>query len=104
MGILTIISLISVVVPLINAGIDLAEKVFTGKGKGQEKKEAVLTGLGNAWDNPMVEKVLGKELASTKKEDVLPIASMMIDLLVSILNKAGVFKNTLEEESPKQTF
>lgn len=86
-----IIGLASLVIPLIQSGIELAEKLFKGSGKGQEKKATVVSQFGNAWDNAIKSGILKGEAATVSSGELNPLVSMMIDLMVGIFNKAGVF-------------
>ena len=86
-----IIGLASLVIPLIQSGIELAEKLFKGSGKGQEKKTTVVTQFGNAWDNAIKSGILKGEAATVSSTELNPLVSMMIDLMVGIFNSAGVF-------------
>lgn len=86
-----IIALASLVIPLIQSGIELAEKLFKGSGRGQEKKTTVVTQFGNAWDKAIKSGVLKGEAATVSSIELNPLVSMMIDLMVGIFNSAGVF-------------
>ena len=86
-----IIGLASLVIPLIQSGIELAEKLFKGTGRGQEKKTTVVTQFGNAWDGAVKSGVLKGEAATISSGELNPLVSMMIDLMVGIFNSAGVF-------------
>lgn len=104
MGALGIISLITALIPLVSAGIDLAEKLFGAKkGQGPIKKEAVISSLGTAWDNAQGQGILGKDLKGVQSKDIAPLASMLIDLFVGISNAAGVYKPLTPEEEKALT-
>ena len=98
-----IIGLASLVIPLLQSGIELAEKLFKGSGKGQEKKATVVTQFGNAWDGAINSGALKGEAATVSSAQLNPLVSMMIDLMVGIFNSAGVFPPAevkAEDEEP----
>ena len=95
-----IIGLASLVIPLIQSGIELAEKLFKGSGKGREKKTTVVTQFGNAWDNAIKSGILKGEAATISSGELNPLVSMMIDLMVGIFNSAGVFPPAEAEMDP----
>ena len=70
--------IIPALIPLIPGLITLVEKLFSGKGKGKQKKKAAMEGLSMAWD---VLDAVGKIPATLKphKATVLSTMSILVD-------------------------
>jgi len=86
---------------LVQAGVELAEKLRTGKGQGAEKKAAVLDGVAVAIATGVSTGQLRGDFKSLDPAALRGMTGMFIDLAVTISNKLGWAPYTLD--SPDTT-
>jgi hypothetical protein len=86
---------------LVQAGVGLAEKLMSGKGKGAEKKEAVLDGVSAAINAGVSTGALRGDFKELDPALLRNMTGMFIDMAVTIFNKLGWTGYTLD--SPDTT-
>ena len=83
------ILLAGALIGLIQSGIQLAEKLMSGKGNGAEKKNAVIEGVAAVIATGVNTGALRGDFVGLNFDAFKPILGMFIDLQVTILNKLG---------------
>ncbi len=91
---------ISILLPLIQSGIKMAETLFKGKKSGAAKKKAVLSSVMKAFNSAKATGLIPKELATLPPEQVQAMLSMLIDTGVGISNAAGLFTQDAVTKNP----
>ena len=90
------ILLAGALIGLIQSGIQLAEKLMTGKGNGAVKKDAVIEGVAGAIATGVNTGVLRGDFVGLDMNTFKPVLGMFIDLQVAIMNKLGWAAYTLD--------